>query len=353
MIIVKSLHTIDVSAGRYTSKDIPEDFNSFISEFVTFATEENKTTKDYVIRTMDTTVIHCIVAMVEKLFEHNWRLDDEEEIHSLADSIAEKLLREEINAQESVANLRVEIKRGSLVQALIVNAIDDIKYVIAKVEHSEWYNSESLQKSFGFPSKSKTVWKSAVLPIVIDDDTISFGSIRVYTDNPAKYWADNFLELEEATSDSKNTEKAFNAIEATLKRDMKKQFPRDYWILRDTVLKEFKTAQQINYEGFISNLLDHYTPEDSRLSVRLDNYRERLLQLPETKKFDRQFNTVPAVIKKRRKLNFQVTPCIEIRINDGEGDLKNDICAFEDPQTGKRFIKIKCLDDETYNTFKT
>ena len=47
MIYYRSLHNVDVATNQIGRKVIPADFNSFIEEYIRFATEENKSTKDY------------------------------------------------------------------------------------------------------------------------------------------------------------------------------------------------------------------------------------------------------------------------------------------------------------------
>ena len=351
MIYYRSLHNVDVATNQIGRKVIPADFNSFIEEYIRFATEENKSTKDYKVCDPNTTVVHCVDSIISQCEGREWLDLDTAVLDSYADSIANKLLREEINAQEIVANLGIEIKRGSLVQALIGTNRDNIRYIIAKVEHSEWYDGESLRKTFGFPSKSKNVWKSAVIPIKIDEEgTIDFGIIRVYTDNVAKYWAERFLELEEANSDESNTSRAFEAVELELKRSMKKHFRRDFYILRDSMLSTMKTRQLFNYDDVIGRIFTGYQPEEDGLTSKLQSIKQRLLNLPDKKKFDRQFNTVPEVLKKKRRLAFRVKEGIELRITGDETDFMDDITAYTN-SVGKRYLQIRCVDQETYNVF--
>mgnify|MGYP000249554108 CR=1 FL=1 len=42
---------------------------------------------------------------------------------------------------------------------------------------------------------------------------------KVYSDTKAQYWSNGFLELEELKNDELNTQRAFQAIEATLVMD--------------------------------------------------------------------------------------------------------------------------------------
>ena len=66
MIYYRSLHNIDVATGQIGRKVIPADFNSFIEEYIRFATEENKSTKDYKVCDPNTTVVHCVESIVSQ-----------------------------------------------------------------------------------------------------------------------------------------------------------------------------------------------------------------------------------------------------------------------------------------------
>lgn len=69
-------------------------------------------------------------------------------------------------------------------------------FIVAKVEHSAWYEGESLEKKFGFPGDKKSVWKSAIIPLETTG-ALSEGDIKVYRNNSSKYWTDKFLEVQE------------------------------------------------------------------------------------------------------------------------------------------------------------
>lgn len=348
MIIYKSFHNIDVSSGMLIRKDIPEDFNTFVDEYIRFATQ-NDSIKLYTIYDNNTTVVNCINGIVTTTLSSVILTEEQkEELDSYSHSIADKLLREEQQAQERIAATGKQIKKGSLIQALVKNDADEYMYIIAKVEHSEWYDGESLQKNFGFPSEKKNVWKSAVFPILIDEE-VAFDTVRVYTDNDAKYWAIRFLELAEERSDQTNTSAAFNAIEMELKRKVKKHSERDYYNLRNTLIHTLKTPRQVNYSEFVDLLVSDYQPDEPTLDMA--QLKNTLLELPDKKNFDRQFNTVPDAIKKRRRLKFPVTVGIELSISEDTENYRDSIIAKTDDQ-GARFLKISCRENSTYELFR-
>ena len=347
MILYDSFHTIDVDQGECTRRVIPSDFADFINEYVEYATK-NDSVKYYTIQNEHTTVVNCINKIANNAIiigEDQENLKDK--LDSCSQAIAEKLVREEQGAQEKIAGTGKKIKKGSLVQALIQTEEQEYLYIVAKVEHTEYFDGESLQKSFGFPSEKKNVWKSAVFPLLIEDE-INFETVRVYTDNEAKYWAFAFLELKEEKNDAENTVAAYNAINRELKRNVKKISERDYWILNNAVYQKMKTRKLLNYNDMINELLTGYVPDNSRLET--ENIKKILLKLPENKKFDSQFTTIPEALKRKHHLRYPVMENVELKINGEVEDVKGAIVSFSDDQ-GNRYIKIKCDDPSTYQAF--
>lgn len=348
MIIYKSFHNIDVGNNMLIRKEMPEDFNVFVNEYIRFATR-NDSTKLYTIHDNNTTVVNCINEIITIAHGSDTLSEEQQsELDGYSHSIADKLIREEQLAQERIAATGKQIKKGSLIQAFIKTDADEYMYIIAKVEHSEWYDGESLQKNFGFPSEKKNVWKSAVFPLVIDEEIV-FDTVQVYTDNNAKYWALQFLELTEERSDQTNTSAAFNAIEMELKRKVKRHSERDYYNLRNTLIHSMKTPQQVNYPEFINALVGTYQPDEPILNMA--QLQTVLLELPEKKNFDRQFNTVPDAIKKHRRLKFPVTTGIELSISEDAENYRDSIAAKTD-EWGARYIQIVCYENSTYELFE-
>ena len=181
-VLFKSFHNIDVTNAQYVRKELPEDFNAFVIDYISFATQ-NENVKAYNVVDENVTVINCISKIIEGTYSVPERTEDVlETLLEYSDSIANKLLKEESQAQIKISVMGKYIKKGSLIQALVKDDLGDTFYIIAKVEHSEWYDGDSLKKNLGFPSEKKNVWKSAVIPFIYDEE-ISFDNVRVYTDN--------------------------------------------------------------------------------------------------------------------------------------------------------------------------
>lgn len=131
MIIYKSFHNINISEGTWTRKEMPEDFDSFVNSYIAFA-NQNGNNKEYNITDINSTVVHCIseiasVAIPNAVFSE----DNLQEMNSLSNSIAVKLLAEEQYAQQRIFAMGKQIKLGSLIQALIKRDDGEYRYIIA------------------------------------------------------------------------------------------------------------------------------------------------------------------------------------------------------------------------------
>ena len=85
-ILYKSFHLIDVDNELTIRKDISDDFNSFIDDFVEFS-NHNEKTKAYTIVSEEDLISDCIRRIVKD--------DDEGYRNELTDKIASKLLESE------------------------------------------------------------------------------------------------------------------------------------------------------------------------------------------------------------------------------------------------------------------
>ena len=281
-ILMSSFHTIDLNKGMVERKDTPEDFQNFVQDYIQFAITNEKN-KKYVVHDVHSHVVHCI---------HDVLLHEDS---TLQDSIAKKLLEVELSAQEKVSHLNTQIKKGSLIQAYIVDDQLNHFYILAKVEHSQWFDGNDLMTKVGFPKDTKTVWKSAIFPVYTVNEDVFFDTIQVYSDNQAKYWTNSFLELDEFKDDEINTQKAFRAIDQELKSSVKANSERDYVVLSDEIMSTMNTSQDFNYTNYVDDLMDSYKPINEDLEI--EAIKQSLLALPERKTSIQIFKPSQAAFK--------------------------------------------------------
>lgn len=335
-ILYTSLHILDLENKMVSKKEMPDDFHHFIEEYIEYA-DTNEKNKFYTIRSENTKVVSSIQKML--LNQECWEEESKE--------IAKKLLESEEMAQAKIYRMGSNIKKGSLIQALIEKETDEYLYVIAKIEHSKWFDGQDLSIKYGFSGDKKSLWKSAVFPLYKMDTQIVFETVKIYSDTMAKYWTVSFLELDEARDDSKNTYSAFKAVDSELKSAIEPVSKHDYVQLSSELQNVMNTPQELDYNSCIDTILDSYTPSEE--GIEKEVIKDCLYALPERKKFDTQFKVVPESLNNKRTKKFKLSKGIELTIRSDAVEYPDKIVSTL--VDGKRVVQIICEDEDTYETF--
>lgn len=344
-ILYSSLHNLNLNLDAPIRKAIPNDFNDYVNAYIQFATAENKSSRAYKPIDENSEVLSGIAAIFSEVRRQGEDVTEKENADLHSNLIAQKLLDVEKKVQERIGQMK-DVQKGSIVQALLLDQ-DSYKYVIAKVEHSEWYDGETLVRNFGFPGDNKRVWKSVVIDLESLDDVVVFKHIKVYVNHTAKYWSADFLEVQEAQTDESNTRRLFQAVEKCLK-SVKSTALRDYYNLRNTVLHELQSGQTIDYTILISRLLDTYEPASENVNV--SDLKKKLLEAQEEFGFDTQFRTKPDAVKRQGKITIDVSSSIQILVNKGIPNWRDEFLVKR-KGNGCAYLMIRCNDPETLNAF--
>ncbi|MBP2027385.1 hypothetical protein J2Z35_001179 [Acetoanaerobium pronyense] len=347
-IISKSIHVINYNEELVSSRVIPDSFDAYVMQLIRHI-NSNTFVRNYKARSQATQIIINAKEIYRKVIG-----EDSEIEHSIIqgyfDDNADRLMRKEIEAQRKIARLNRNIQKGSLLQSLIYNSeTEEYVFLLAKVEHGGFVDETDFNFKTGFSSDKKDIWKSCLL--YFDDVTeLNINNAKVYSNTVAKYWSNDFLELDEMITDETNTLQAFKAIDETLARNVKKVAPKDYMVIRHSVIAYFKGNEHLDYNSMVEGILGTYQPTDLS-NDELLNLKDKLTALPEKRKFDSQFNSVPSVIDPKVKKIYKVNNGIEIKITDSIEDIEHAIKSVED-QDGNRYLKIKTNNDETFDFFK-
>lgn len=340
-IIRKSIHIIDYDNQETRLINAPESFDSYVSELINHI-NSNISVREYKTRSNATEVIGCILNMCSN--------DKKEDIFlNKTDIIAKRLLFNESDAQSKINRTNTTVQRGSLVQALLFEE-DENKYVylLAKVEHTEWVDDSDFTFKTGFSKDKKKMWKSCLFDI--QDALSDVFYAKVYSDTKAQYWSNGFLELDEVYSDESNTVKAFSSIDATLGRSFRGIISPDHTLIRNSFVHYMKSNEHIDYPKMVESILGNYTPVDSNISLdKISEIKERLLEQPQKKNFDNQFNAVGSAINARIKRVYQVNEGIELKVNGDIKELSETINSYE--ENGVRYIRIRTNNMSTYKQF--
>lgn len=339
-ILTTSIRIIDYENNRVYSRTTPASFDEYVNELITHI-NGNSAVRDFKTRSSQTEVISCAKQI--------WRnRADAVIVEEKTNTIANRLLTKEVEAQDRVARLNTNVQKGSLIQALLYDEANDLfTYLLAKVEHSDFVDDTDFTFKSGFSKDKKTLWKSCLIDLPNPDSEEFYA--KIYSNTVAKYWSDDFLELDEMITDETNTSKAFKSIEGVLNRNIRAIAPRDHTIIRNSIISYFKNNEHFDYNHMLDSVLGQYQATDLTAD-RLNGLREKLDELPEKKHFDRQFSPIASVINARIKKVYEVNEGIQIRITDEIPDIKNTISAYRD-DNGTKFIRIKTNNDQTFNQF--
>src|SRR5699024_2063988 len=312
-VITQAIRVIDYENNEVLTRDIMPNFSEYIEQLIAYI-NNNTSVREYRTQSANTEVITAILEIVRQQ-------EDLDLITRNVDMIADRLLRKEKEANERIAQLDTNVQKGSLILALIENE-ENISFLLTKVEHTDFF----------------------------DDTEESTFSARIYSNTVAKYWWHDFLELVELQSDEYNTKRAFQSVDSALTRTLKKVAPHDHMIIRNAMYLYFNSVEHFDYSEMLDQTIRNYVPNDMTEETK-GILLEKLETLPQEKGFDRQFSTVPTVIKSSMRKTYEVYNGIQIRIPGGIEELKDIIWSQQDSD-GKQYLKIRVNDENTYRIFK-
>lgn len=263
-------------------------------------------------------------------------------------NIANRLLIKEKDAQTKYAHI-TQIQKGIMLAALCKMTDRDYKVIISKADYSEFLEEASGERRNGLPTKKK-IFKSFIANITIVDEIYTISKMVTFDVNSsqAKYWYNDFLDLEAKLDDEANTKKAFDEINARILTPIKKDSKDDYWCLYNSTLRYMRSDGEFDIDYYANEILGKYTPINPNL--RIKDLCKKALELPEKRNFDKKFTKVPKVIKKKLKAIISLTEDISLSVADnGNPSLKKIIKPYKDGE-GRKFIMVKS--DEGYSYAK-
>jgi len=257
-----------------------------------------------------------------------------------AQVIANRLLREEKDAQKKVEHMGVELQKGSLFQLVFQNDGSEM-ILLTKVDSLLFLDEEDLKQHAGLPF-DRRVLKTCLVKFKKNGD---IASVTVSSKNNAEYWWKRFLELKEVTTDEINTTTAFHAIDGHLVNRLKKNFGSDYTYLRRNLVGYFQTQKKFNISTFVDTALGDYQPQNKELN--LEKLKSEIKELPKKKNFDASFDVVADKVQSRFKRIVDLTEKIRLEVSEDAADVG---AAIESKVVnGKKGVFIKS--DKGYETF--
>lgn len=338
-IVTQAIRVIDYENNTVLKRDNLSNISEYIGQLISYVSG-NVVVRAYKTESAGGEVISAIL----KIIQHQ---DDNELINYNIDLIAERLLRKEKEANEKITHLKTNVQKGSLILALIEDGGHTL-FLLAKVEHTDFFDDLDYCTKSGFPKDTKKIWKTCLFRV--DDVRAERFEAKVYSQTVAKYWWHDFLELKEKQNDENNTKKAYRYIKKILSRSLKKEAPHDYMVIMNTLYQYFNSMEIFDYEEVVNKIIDNYAPYDMTQQKK-EQLLNKLEMLPEKENFDWRFNLVPSAINVGKDNTYDVYNGIKLKIPQGMKDIEDLVQSCED-EDGKQYLKIRVNDDDTYRTFK-
>lgn len=328
-----SLHQIDHSLDEIKKVDIAnqtEDLTKYTNRLINEITTSNNK-RQFEFKSETTEVRSAISKFLDSQFE------DAALINS------KRLLGIEKIAQEKIAHLDKKIQKGSLFQAILKDGERTI-IIISKADHNQFLDEVDFTLKNGLPWE-KRIFKAFLVSFINSVPK----EIFVYdtTNRMARYWWESYLELQEKYTDTHNTKTALDILDKKIFNKLKKEFPADHTVLRNSSIGYFRNKQEFEMDEFIENTFNNYAPIDSSFP-KIDTIL-KIKKLPQKWNFDTRFGIKKEEIRKRQVNKIPLTDKIELVLKDYIQDLGNTIEPELDSE-GNKYIKIRT--DVGYERFK-
>lgn len=261
-------------------------------------------------------------------------------------SIANKLLEEEILAQERISAMNKKIQKGSL---LILHLKHEglIKFVLLKIEVDSFFDEVDATIHNGLPLNKKRLQKSCLITL---NQAMEVSELLLSDSNRSisEYWWSKFLNSKEVINSTVNTRTAYGAIDRFLKQTIKEASQADYLFMRNDVNSYFRNNDSFVHDELVEKLQSHKI-ENEELNKKLPGIIGKLKDLPNSAKapFDTQFDLDSDVIKTKIKSTIVLDDNLELRIKGEIINIEEVIKADSDAH-GK-YIKI--YSDKGYEAF--
>lgn len=332
-LIDTSFHHIDHVNNR-TAKirtaSRSSQLNEYVLDLLGIITKANNK-RSFTFKSSTAEVRAALDLMLDKKFEKGSEIN------------VNRLLDVEKSVQDRYAHM-TEIQKGILFQAFLIHE-GNPTIIVSKADHSDFLDENELVLRRGLPLKKK-LFKAMAVSFNSEG---SVETVFVIDTNRqiANYWWDSYLELREKYTDSYNTIQALAILDRKIFNPIKKKFPSDHTILRNSSIGYFRNQTTFDIDHYTKSLLDEYQPVNEDLKPH--EIAAKILKLPEQGEFDRNFSVIKSEIKQKMVSKISLTDSIELVLKDHIDNLSGVIQAEEDKE-GKKYIKIRT--DEGYRRFR-
>lgn len=346
-IICSSIYHIDFEDDEITKIDISGDD---IKEYIENIIEEmmqNKNVKKFRVKRDTTEVISISNQLVSRM--DNIYNDEEtialsvEFVEKSFEKIAEKLLESEKIAQQKIERMHTKVKKGSLIQ-LFIESNDMYSFVLIKIEHEGFLDTETLRKTEGLPLDKK-VLKSCIIEY---DEGKNIKDISLYdsASSISDYWWNSLLELEEVRNDSSNTRYCVDKLNYVIDTSLEK-YPRERLIAKNKSNAYFQLNTDFYMEDYFQQVFDEVSSMNSSIDIqKIKNRSKKFIDKGSDTQFKIDKNQID--VKKSDKIVISEQICL---ILQGDKYSYSDKIVSE-IENDKKVLKLIGISDEIYENFR-
>lgn len=340
-ILYVSIGLLDGRTEKFKQQTVTKDVEAFIRKLMEYTLESRKTG---LYRFKDVQDVKA--AGIERLAGNVLAPEGEaarSEIAGALKAAADALIAAEAESGKRIAAMGRKIPTGNLAAAVVRDPKQGLCVIFAKVDHTDWFDGESLTVRPGFSCEDRDIWKTAVIRMR-EEDGLHAGDVSVYMDRPAAYWTGGFLGLEKVRSDEDNTRTALARMQKLLARRLS---GIELFLQWNMLLRKMKAVSEMNYPDFINGLFG-----DAGENRTVTKLRDELLALPEKAGFDTQFHVVRELLPGTSGSQmFELNDYMKLTLCEGDYDPHTLVEAREE-SSGERFLVIRCTDPKTFEDFK-
>ena len=224
--------------------DDQENIKQYVMDILV-AISENVGEREYIFKDGEETMKTYLNSFINEDNKYETTLD-----------IAKRLLSKEKDTQIKYAHI-TQIQKGIMLASLCKMTDRDYKVIIAKADYSEFLEESSGKKKNGLPTKKK-IFKSFIANVVMVNEVYTISKMVTFDVNSsqAKYWYNDFLDLEAKLDDETNTKKAFDEINARVLTPIKNKSKDDYWCLYNATLRYMRSDGEFDIEYYANETED-------------------------------------------------------------------------------------------------
>lgn len=336
-----------------------EDYNVYVTDLLENISS-NKSSAYYEEKLDCTQVLTCCKKILDEVTKEEKKQELEKnssknKMDTYSKIIAQRFLDAEIKGQKIAKRFNNEIKVGRLVLVL-VSRFDDYQFLIAKTDSLEILTDGDSKKAKGVEKNNKKLGKSCLINLKLVENEIIIDKIRVLLDNSAKYFVDDFMEINPIYKDDYNTKTMITSVLSAIDNSFKKKYPRERLLLKSTFNHYIGTHDMVDYGKIVEVVFDNYfNQEDIVIDAKTqDKFLEKINKLPDTQKFSRQFTIDQKAVPKDKvqtiyKLNEDIGLMLSQKVDTKI--IKEKIVSGQE-KSGETYIKIYTNEEDTLRTFE-